>query len=717
METRFRHFYRREKPAPAVSPGFSELYATDREGNLWGAAVGGGLLQYQPATGKWRSYRQDLLNPNSIPSNNLSAGYIDKDGLIWLGSRDSGLCHLDPRTGQVKRFPFRLNLDGTRSKNGELDDAMVLSIFQDSKGDMWIGTNIGGMTRLDKSTGRFTSYVDPDNDFQTIVSIFEDSKNRLWAGTYIGGLFLLDRSTGKHTRFTEANGMLYNGVNEIFEDRQGNLWLTSFRGLTRLEPDRQKFTRYTSANGLPENILGGTVLQSKDERFYLTSRNGLIIFDPNRITRDTIPPIVAIHSFAYRPRNSGQTRDTIIYDTDTTERSLAHNENRIQFQFGPLHFNNMAFNECSYMLEGYDKDWIPAKGQRSVVYTNLSPGHYRFLVKAINGDGVESRTPAVLAFEILPPWWMTWWALIGYLLVLALGIRGYILWRSRALREEKRILEETVATRTRDLEESLQELRATQDQLVQSEKMASLGELTAGIAHEIQNPLNFVNNFAELNEELLTESVDLIKAQDLDEAQSLLLDIKENTAKIKQHGKRADVIVKSMLQHSRSGSGEKEPTDINALVDEYLRLSYHGYRAKDKAFNALIETEFDPQVGSIQASPQDLGRVLLNLFNNACYALAKKTAAQGNAYEPRLRVSTKREGGKVVIRVRDNGTGIPESIVDKIYHPFFTTKPTGEGTGLGLSLSYEMVTRGHGGTMDVDTEEGAFTEFIIRLPG
>jgi signal transduction histidine kinase len=395
---------------------------------------------------------------------------------------------------------------------------------------------------------------------------------------------------------------------------------------------------------------------------------------------------------------------------------LAHDENRIQFNFAPLHFNNMALNECSYMLEGYDKEWIPAGSQRSILYTNLSPGTYRFLVKARNADGTWSREPAALRFEIKPPWWLTWWALLGYLFALAAAIRGYITWRSGKLREEKKILEETVAERTRDLQTSIKNLEATQKQLVQSEKMASLGELTAGIAHEIQNPLNFVNNFAEVNEELLAEASESLDKNDIEDVRDLLVSIRENEGKIRHHGKRADSIVKGMLQHSRTGTGEKELTDINDLVDEYIRLSFHGYRAKDKLFNAQIDTSFDPDAGKVAVIPQDLGRVLLNVFNNAFYAMSKRKQASGDDYASLLTVSTQRKPSEVLIRIRDNGGGIPASIKEKIFNPFFTTKPTGEGTGLGLSLSYEIITRGHGGTMDVHTTEGDSTEFTIRLP-
>jgi signal transduction histidine kinase len=265
------------------------------------------------------------------------------------------------------------------------------------------------------------------------------------------------------------------------------------------------------------------------------------------------------------------------------------------------------------------------------------------------------------------------------------------------------------------LEGTLTNLKSTQSQLIQSEKMASLGELTAGIAHEIQNPLNFVNNFSEVNEELLTEMKNDLDHGKIEDAKVLANNAIENQKKINHHGKRADAIVKNMLQHSRIGSNKKESTDINALADEYFRLSYHGLRAKDKGFNTEIKTDFDQSIGKIDIIPQDIGRVILNLVTNAFYAVTEKKNQNSNGYVPTVSVSTKKANGKVEIKVKDNGNGIPQKVVDKIFQPFFTTKPTGQGTGLGLSLSYDII-KAHGGEIKVETKEDEGAEFIIQLP-
>jgi two-component system NtrC family sensor kinase len=287
--------------------------------------------------------------------------------------------------------------------------------------------------------------------------------------------------------------------------------------------------------------------------------------------------------------------------------------------------------------------------------------------------------------------------------------------KQKILALQKEMLEKQVSIRTAELQHSLEELKSTQAQLIQQEKMASLGELTAGIAHEIQNPLNFVNNFSEVNRELIDELKSKKSKLNSEEIEELLDDIAANEEKINHHGKRADAIVKGMLQHSRASTGKKEPADINALCDEYLRLSYHGMRAKDKSFNATLQTEFDSSIGKINVVPQDIGRVLLNLFNNAFYAISERQKVEGEGYEPTVSVSTKKEDGKVFISVKDNGNGITQKVLDKIFQPFFTTKPTGQGTGLGLSLSYDII-KAHGGEIKVETKEGEGSSFVINIP-
>jgi len=416
---------------------------------------------------------------------------------------------------------------------------------------------------------------------------------------------------------------------------------------------------------------------------------------------------------------------------DAKSISLAFDQNNLSFEFAALHYANPQKNQYAHMLKGYDKDWI-YDNRNFAAYTNLEAGEYEFVVRAANAFGIWNEEGKSLLITILPPWWRTWWAYTSYaiLFVFIAITTDRAVRRSIKLRERERSRERELK-QAKEIEKAYTELKATQSQLIQSEKMASLGELTAGIAHEIQNPLNFVNNFSEVNKELIEEMKQEIDKGNLEEAKTLANNIAANEEKIVFHGKRAEGIVKGMLQHSRSSSGKKEPTDINALADEYLRLAYHGLRAKDKTFNASMKTDFDESIGKLNAVPQDIGRVILNLITNAFYAVTERKSKNANpSYEPTVTVRTKRNGNKVEISVSDNGNGIPQAIIAKIFQPFFTTKPAGKGTGLGLSMSYEIVTKGHDGELRVETKENegesaeapiaigaqAGTTFTIILP-
>jgi two-component system, NtrC family, sensor kinase len=335
--------------------------------------------------------------------------------------------------------------------------------------------------------------------------------------------------------------------------------------------------------------------------------------------------------------------------------------------------------------------------------------------QTIDFDDQQRRQEIEAAKEAYQDRLQLYSVLIGLVISFLIAI---VLWRNNRHKQKAYLLlkeqkQETDFQKNK-VEQTLEELKSTQSQLIQSEKMASLGELTAGIAHEIQNPLNFVNNFSEVNKELLSEMKEEIEKGNFEEAKSLAVSVVDNQEKINQHGKRAEAIVKSMLQHSRSSSGTKELTNINALADEYLKLAYHGFRAKDNAFNVALRTNFDESIGAINVIPQDIGRVILNLLNNAFYAVSEKRKTVTN-YEPVVSLSTRKSGDKTLISVNDNGIGIPQKVLDKIFQPFFTTKPTGQGTGLGLSLSYDIV-KAHGGDLTVQTKNGSGSEFVIHIP-
>jgi len=696
------------------------------DGTLWIAITGQGLYNYNPKTKTSINYTKepnDSLSLNNI-INNLAT---DKAGVLWIGTSVRGLFSFNKTTGKFTHYPFLLN-DGTRKANNELDDRTVICMFFDSDGILWIGTNLGGLNRFDTRAGKFTSYLNRKKGFNCVVSIFEDSQKRLWAGTYLSGLYLFDRKTESYNRYSEKEGLLGNHSAIISEDNAGNIWSFSERGMSRLNPANNTITNFTEFKIESRAFY---IYKDAEGNFNFATKEGMVSFNPLQLNDNRIPPAVIIESVSYHVANAVTLADTVLFTEGRQEIRLAYNENKVVFQYVALHFADAVNNQYAYQLAGHDEDWVQAGTQRIATYTNLSPGTYTFKVKAANSDGVWNERGASFVITILPPWWKTWWAYLLYAILFGGAISGFIAYRSAALKNENKILEEKVALRTAQLQSSLADLKSTQSQLIQSEKMASLGELTAGIAHEIQNPLNFVNNFGEVSNELMDEMKEEFRKGDMEAGIALAEDVKLNLEKIIHHGKRADSIVKGMLQHSRGSNGIKQPTDVNALAEEFLRLSYHGLRAKDNSFNAGFITDFDPNLPKINLLPQDIGRVLLNLFNNAFYACTEKLlmkqaetgrSAEGENqtlhqenFEPMVSVSTRMLPNGVEIVVKDNGNGIPVAIIDKIFQPFFTTKPTGQGTGLGLSLSYDIV-KAHGGELKVESVSGNGSAFTIVLP-
>jgi signal transduction histidine kinase len=402
---------------------------------------------------------------------------------------------------------------------------------------------------------------------------------------------------------------------------------------------------------------------------------------------------------------------------DTKEIRLRHDQNAPSFRFAALHFKRPEANQIRYRLEPQETEWVDAGERTEASYTNLAPGEYTFRVIAANSDGVWNAEGASLRLVIEPPWWTRWWAYIVYALALGAAVFGIDRYqRSRIARRQREELRESELRHAKEIEAAYRQLQQTKEQLVQQEKLASLGSLTAGIAHEIKNPLNFVNNFAEVNAELAQELDEAVERGDFDEARQILADLRGNAEQITKHGKRADSIVRSMMQHARGESSERETVVVNDYVGEYVGLAWHGMRARDHGFSAEVIREFADDAGSVSVQPQEIGRVLLNLLNNAFHAVQEKAEFAGDSFVPEVRVATRRSGDSVEIRVSDNGSGIPEGLREKIFEPFFTTKATGEGTGLGLSLSHEIVTQGHGGSLTVGASNGGGAEFVVRLP-
>jgi signal transduction histidine kinase len=484
------------------------------------------------------------------------------------------------------------------------------------------------------------------------------------------------------------------------------------------------FTNFKEEDGVLLGSRSNRTIALSNGEVWILGDEGINSIDPKALfeEKNSIPPKVWITNMTIMDSSyAAPDGDIFTKAIDfTDEIEIAYWQKNLTFEFVALHYLRPEDNQYCWMLEGYDEQWTEPSLNRTASYTNLSPGTYTFRVKGSNADGIWNEEGATMKITILPPYWQTVWAYGIYFLAFC-GL-GFLFIRSQkeaATRKEKDRSRDRELAQAKEVEKAYTTLKSTQSQLIQSEKMASLGELTAGIAHEIQNPLNFVNNFSEINIELIEELQAELKKGDYEEVLTISEDVKDNQQKINHHGKRADAIVKGMLQHSRKSTAIKEPTDINKLADEYLRLAYHGLRAKDKSFNATLETDFDENLGLVNVIPQDLGRVILNLITNAFYAVNEQKTAFAKAnkeYAPTVSIITKKEGNTVRIIVKDNGNGMPQEIVDKIFQPFFTTKPTGEGTGLGLSMSYDIVSQGHGGTLNVNTQKGEGTEFIISIP-
>ena len=453
---------------------------------------------------------------------------------------------------------------------------------------------------------------------------------------------------------------------------------------------KSKFIRFISLASL---VLGN--IYNESGQFELAKRYFTLGAQQSRMYNNTYFLAKSYNSLADLLNKTGHPDSCIYYARISLQLCQQHNFNEYGLDASSLltkAFESQNKTDSTYkymkiMLAVKDSVFSPSKMQKFQQFVFNEEQRQQQIQKAQEQYKNRIKTYA---------------SLFGMIALLTIA---FILWRNNRQKQKSKT----------KIEEAYEELKSTQAQLIQQEKMASLGELTAGIAHEIQNPLNFVNNFSEVNRELVDELQAELKAGNTEDAIAISNDLKENEQKINHHGKRADAIVKGMLQHSQKSTGKKEPTDINKLADEYLRLSYHGMRAKDKLFNAALQTDFDENIGTINITPQDIGRVILNLYNNAFYAVAEKMKQQDGDYEPTVSVSTKKLNDKIEIRVEDNGNGIPQNIVDKIFQPFFTTKPTGQGTGLGLSLSYDII-KAHGGEIKVESNEGDGSEIIIAIP-
>jgi signal transduction histidine kinase len=558
---------------------------------------------------------------------------------------------------------------------------------------------------------------------------------RVWVGFTNGNMRILEGSPPRVVARIDSTKL--SGMAQL--PPAGAVWIGTEEGLFEIDPVSRKIKRkVTEQNGLLDNESSGpsAVAVGIDGTVYQGSAAGLTVYRPSLDRSNAIAPHIALRRFSYSENRAGN--------------------NELELNYAALSFANEKQIHYQTRLLGYDDDWSPPTTNTSTRYTNLSafafPKTYTFEVKAANNDGVWTESPLKQDVRVWPAWWVRWWALLFYgALFVGCAFAADRFQRRRLVHREQEKARERELEQAKEIEKAYHELershtqlKLAKDQLVQQEKLASLGQLTAGIAHEIKNPLNFVNNFSEVSIELLEEVKNEINAKmspsskgnpleeggndsknrdqedDRSYILSILNDIEVNLGKIHEHGSRADRIIKSMLQHSRGGSGEMKPTDVNAVIREYVNLAFHGMRAGKNSINVDIELALDENVGKVPLVGEDFSRVILNLCNNTFDAMREKLDASGRPqdaedYEPKLTVKTIDGNDQVIVEITDNGPGIPEEIKVKIMQPFFTTKKGTEGTGLGLYITNDIV-KAHGGTIDIKSTEGKRTTFKIHLP-
>ncbi|MEX2565659.1 MAG: two-component regulator propeller domain-containing protein, partial [Cyclobacteriaceae bacterium] len=664
-----------------------------------------------------------------------AGGGIKNRGLIDFISLDKGTVHLRYKSDDSHSYdswnvdaPSFINLWGItlikiEDQNSQND---IHEYLQQPNNDIYInGSSIRdihidirdnnilwvsdfGLTRIDLSDNSVQSFNhNPENpnsiSSNLIFGIYQEPDRSLWLTTD-QGLNHFDPETESVIAYTEEDGLPTNFTESVLPGENNGLWISTQNGLSQMISSESigkvTFINYNASDGIGgENFIGLIAGKTDDGTFYFGGEHGLTEF--SNIQANLTPPRMFIsdlkisnESVLEMKENSPLTQS--LFRTDHLD--LTYNQNDLSFDFSALHFGNPQKNQYAHMLEGFDEDWI-YDNRNFASYTNLEPGNYTFRIRGSNSDGIWNEEGKSVSISIASPWWRTLWAYSFYLMLL---IGGFVLvdkvQRKRLLRKQIDRARVKELKHAKEIELAYENLKAAQEQLVQQEKLASLGQLTAGIAHEIKNPLNFVNNFSELSVELVEEAREEVNEKlsaDSHQLTAILDDIEANLHKIHEHGSRADSIVKSMLEHSRGGSGKKEPTDLNGLVMEYVNLSFHGMRAGKNPINVDMEFELDEAIGEVPLVAEDFSRVIVNLCNNGFDAMREKLSAISDqpsaSYHPKITVRTKSNGNNVTIEIEDNGPGIQDDIKDKILQPFFTTKKGTAGTGLGLSITNDII--------------------------
>ena len=687
------------------------IYANpERDGNnLWLGIEGGGLNKFNRVTGEVQVFLHDLEDPKSISDNFVRAIKEDKDGVLWIGT-GNGLNRMDRESEIFKHY-----LSGKR----------IVEIIEDQLGFLWIGTDGNGLYRFNRTTEQFKVFKRDAQDATSlnnnkIKSIYEDSSGHIWIGTNGGGLNRFDRETETFTHYKETDGLPDNLVYGILEDGLGRLWLSTNNGLSCFNPELKFFRNYHEQDGLQgrEYNMGSFYKSSQGELFF-GGLNGFNAFFGERIVGDLIvPPVVFTgmkklnEQFVPERRIHGM-EDKII---------LTHKDRVVFFEFSILDYVSSEKHQYAYKLEGVNDQWVDLDNNREVTLMNLNPGSYTLRVKGANSIGTWNEVGASVQIKVLPPWWKTWWATLFYVCIFILFLIGFIEFRTARLIKNKKELEQTVEERTAKVVSTLNKLKTAQEQLVESEKMAALGVLTAGIAHEINNPINFISSGAHsldmdfkdllhiLNKlkalpqdgEALKERAEIIRKLEEEYAfDDLIKYIPQTIADIKEGVKRTNEITKGLLLYSRSNTLKRQATNIHENIDASLVLLRDKYKHRIK-----ITKQYDHTIGKIECFSGQLSQVFTNFIDNAIDAIEDKGT---------ITITTKLKNKHVEISIRDSGEGISDKNLSKIFDPFFTTKEVGKGTGLGLSICQGIINN-HDGKIKVKSELIKGSEFVVTLP-
>ena len=765
-ETSTSFLARRGDPARLDGPVSQVLEASD--GTVWALSfrgtlhrlIGDGVVRYGLGLPEKadETFEQLYRDPAAV------ALYETRDGSLWVGTLGDGVRRFDPATSVLEAY--REGRDEGGWPGGD-----VVDFVEDRDGTLWAATTrsvVHVERRGDGVVFRETPAPSPSTvDPLTVTDLFQDGQGRLLVGT-TEGVFKFDGATGAYETVYGSDGPLGRGaaVASLVEDAAGYLWVSTYEGPS-INPVQGSLLRHDMAtgttlafgvdDGLPSiGFVNRSAARAPDGTLYVGGVPGVVAVDPAAVEREPVPQAVltglVVRGEPVPVGSEGPLDRAAPY---VREVRLDYDQNDFEIAYVAPYYRAPDEVQYEHRLEPYDRGWVANTTGHSARYSRVPPGHYVFRVRASNRYGVWPDGATSVAVVVAPPWWRTWWAYGLYALAGLAGLlavdrtrRRQVVERERARaereREAARLREQELAAeaarsradylqaenrrqtleleRKREverayakLEASHAELRQTQAQLVQAEKLASLGRLSAGIAHEIKNPLNFVLNFSSLNEELAEDLRAAIVAQDTEEATELVEEIRRNARRVREHGNRADAIVGGMMAHARSAPGERRTLDFNALVEEHVSLALEGQEGDGE--DVVLDKDYGRTVGVVHVVPQEVGRVVLNLVDNALTAVQDRARdAADPAYVPTVRVSTCRVGDRVEVRITDNGKGVDAAVRPRVFEPFFTTKPTGEGTGLGLSISYDIVVNGYGGALTLEDAEGEGVTFSMSLP-